>query len=71
MNRDIAKGTWKDIKGTLRSKWGKLTQDDVEVSKGTFESLAGLLQKRYGYKKEEAEKELDAYLTSLEKKSGH
>ena len=52
MNEDILKGKWKEIKGEVKQKWGKLTDDDLAQVEGKEEQLVGLLQKRYGYAKE-------------------
>ena len=57
MNEDILKGKWKEIKGEVKQKWGKLTDDDLAQVEGKEEKLVGLLQKRYGYAKEKAEEE--------------
>lgn len=62
MNRDILEGNWKQLRGEVRRKWAKLTDDDVEAVKGSRDKLAGRLQERYGYSKDEAERELDAWL---------
>ena len=45
----------------MKEKWGKLTDDDVEVIAGKKEQLVGRLQERYGYSKEQAEKELNSW----------
>lgn len=57
MNEDILKGKWKQMKGSLRKTWGKLTDDDVEQINGNYELLVGKLQERYGHTRELAEKE--------------
>jgi len=57
MNEDILKGKWKQLKGSLRTTWGKLTDDDVEQINGNYEKLVGKLQERYGHTRELAEKE--------------
>ena len=57
MNEDILKGKWNQLKGEVQKKWGKLTNDDLDVIQGDAKKLAGLLQERYGMAKEEAEKE--------------
>lgn len=62
MNIDIVKGHWKEMKGQLRQQWGKLTEDDVTKMQGSYEELQGSLEKRYGYQKDEAKKEVDAFL---------
>jgi uncharacterized protein YjbJ (UPF0337 family) len=65
MNWDQIKAEWRQTKGKLRSKWGKLTDDDLEVIGGKKDVLIGRLQERYGWKKDEAEKSLDDYLKKL------
>ena len=66
MNWDQVEGKWKEMKGEVREKWGKLTDDDLEVIAGKRDRLSGQLQRRYGYAKEQAEKELDAFLHDLD-----
>jgi uncharacterized protein YjbJ (UPF0337 family) len=58
MNTDQIKGSWKQLKGKIKEKWGKLTDDDLTVIAGERDQLLGKLQERYGYTKEQAEKEL-------------
>lgn len=64
MNEDILKGKWKQAKGEVQKKWGKLTNDDVDVIDGEREKLEGRLQERYGYSKEEAKREVDNFMKS-------
>lgn len=65
MNRNIIEGQWDTLKGNVRTKWGKLTNDDVEQAQGKFEKLSGALQTRYGMAKDKAEQELDAFILSI------
>jgi uncharacterized protein YjbJ (UPF0337 family) len=65
MNWDKIAGEWKEAKGKLRAKWGKLTDDDLETIAGKKDVLVGRLQQRYGWKKDETEKNLDEYLKGL------
>ncbi len=65
MNWDQIEGNWKQFKGQVKQKWGKLTDDDLETAKGKRDELAGRIQERYGYEKERAEQELDAFTRSL------
>ncbi|WP_437614407.1 CsbD family protein [Erwinia sp. V71] len=58
MNSDQASGNWKQFKGKVKEKWGKLTDDDMTVIEGKRDQLVGKIQERYGYAKEEAEKEV-------------
>jgi uncharacterized protein YjbJ (UPF0337 family) len=64
MNWDTVEGNWKELKGKIRSKWAKLTDDDLENIAGKKDVLLGRLQQHYGFKKDEAEKQVDAFLTS-------
>ncbi len=57
LNDDILKGKWNEIKGEVKAKWGKLTDDDITEIAGEQEKLLGILQKRYGYAQEAAERE--------------
>lgn len=66
MNRDQLEGKWKQLVGNVRTRWGELTDDDVQQIKGNAQQLAGKLQERYGYTKEQAERELDEWLTTIE-----
>ena len=62
MNQDILKGKWLQLKGEARRQWGKLTDDDLDQIQGSAENMAGKLQERYGWGKEEAEREIDAFV---------
>jgi len=64
MNKDIVKGRWKEIKGKVKQQWGKLTDDSIDQMEGSYEELSGALQKNYGYQKEQAEKEINAFIDS-------
>jgi uncharacterized protein YjbJ (UPF0337 family) len=57
MYEDILKGKWKEIKGEVKVKWGKLTDDDLAQVEGNKEKLLGILQQRYGYAKDKVEQE--------------
>lgn len=58
MNIDELQGKWEQLKGKLREKWSKLTDDDWQQVKGNKEKLVGKIQERYGIAKDQAEKEL-------------
>jgi uncharacterized protein YjbJ (UPF0337 family) len=62
MNWDQIAGNWKELKGKLRSKWARLTDDDIENIAGKKDALLGRLQHRYGYHKERAQREIDTFL---------
>jgi uncharacterized protein YjbJ (UPF0337 family) len=64
MNPEIFRGRWNQLKGEVRTRWGKLTDDDVTQIQGQVEKMIGKLQERYGYKREQAEKELNDFLSA-------
>ncbi len=61
MNWDQIKGKWAETKGQAKQKWGKLTDDDLDVIDGKRDELAGKIQQRYGIAKEEAEKQVKEF----------
>jgi uncharacterized protein YjbJ (UPF0337 family) len=65
MSAPILEGNWDEIKGKLKQKWGKLTNDDIKVIEGSYGELQGKLQKAYGYKKAEVEHEIESFLEEL------
>lgn len=65
MNNDIVEGKWKQMKGSVQAKWGKITDDEFDQIKGNRERLAGMLQEKYGHQKDKARKEVDDYFDSL------
>jgi uncharacterized protein YjbJ (UPF0337 family) len=62
INQDILAGKWKQMRGELKTWWGKLTDDDVDRIGGEKDKLIGLLQERYGYSREQAEQEVERRL---------
>ncbi len=62
MNADVLKGKWKELKGGVKEKWGKLTDDDLTQVEGNEDKLIGLLQKKYGYSKEKAQEEYEHFM---------
>lgn len=58
MNRDVLAGKWKQLKGEVRNKWGRLTDDELDQVGGNAEKLVGLIQERYGIARDEAEREI-------------
>jgi uncharacterized protein YjbJ (UPF0337 family) len=65
MNWDQIAGNWKQVKGVVKERWGKLTDDDVDVIAGKRDILLGKIQEKHGIAREEAEKELEAFEDSL------
>lgn len=65
MNWDRIEGQWKQMQGKVKSKWGKLTDDDLKVIAGNKDQLVGRIQERYGIQKDEAEKQVHEWNNSL------
>lgn len=58
MNKDTLEGNWKQFKGEVQKKWGKLTNDHLDQINGNREKLLGQIQESYGVAKDEAEKQV-------------
>ena len=66
MNWDRVEGNWKQFKGKVKQKWGKLTDDQLDVISGNRDELVGKIQESYGIAKDEAEKEVKAWESTFE-----
>lgn len=62
MDWNQVQGSWKQFKGKAKIKWGKLTDDEIDVIEGKREQLVGKIQQRYGVSKDKAEKEVDDWI---------
>ena len=58
MNWDRISGNWTQWKGRIQERWGKLTQDQLDVIAGRREQLSGRIQEVYGLTKDETERQL-------------
>ena len=67
MDWNRIEGNWKQLKGKAKEKWGRLTDDDLDVIAGHRDQLEGKLQERYGYAKQRAEDEIDRRLRDYDK----
>jgi uncharacterized protein YjbJ (UPF0337 family) len=65
--KDILLGKWHELKGQVRQKWGKLTDDDFARLSGKTEELAGILQQRYGYARAQAEIEINKWVVEQDR----
>jgi len=61
MNWDQVEGKWKQLRGGVKEKWGKLTDDDLDRIAGKRDQFIGRLQERYGIAKEEAQNQADQW----------
>jgi uncharacterized protein YjbJ (UPF0337 family) len=65
---DQLAGKWKQLKGEARTRWGKLTDDELEEIAGHRDKLAGKIQERYGIAREEADRQIDAWAQELKER---
>jgi uncharacterized protein YjbJ (UPF0337 family) len=54
-------GKWEQVKGSIKERWGKLTDSDLTVIGGKKDQLIGKIQERYGIAREEAQKQVESY----------
>jgi uncharacterized protein YjbJ (UPF0337 family) len=62
MNDDVFTGQWTQMRGSLKSWWGRLTDDDLDRIAGQKDRLVGLVQEKYGQSREQAEREVEQRL---------
>ncbi|MBC7530796.1 MAG: CsbD family protein [Oligoflexus sp.] len=65
MNTDLVQGRWKEIRGSIKANWNKLTDDDLEEIGGRLNELEGRLQNRYGWAREQARDSVSSFLRSV------
>jgi uncharacterized protein YjbJ (UPF0337 family) len=65
MNWDQMEGKWKQMRGSVKEKFGKLTDNDITQINGNREKLVGIIQERYGIAREEAQKRADEWASTL------
>jgi len=66
MDWNRVEGNWKQLKGKIQAKWGKLTDDDLDVIAGRRTELAGKVQERYGVAQDKAEREIADWEDSVD-----
>jgi uncharacterized protein YjbJ (UPF0337 family) len=64
MDWNRVEGNWKQVKGNVQEKWGKLTDDDLTAINGKRDQLEGKIQERYGIAKDQARKDIDDWYGS-------
>ena len=63
-NQDILRDKWSELKGQVKQRWGKLTDDDLQRLSGTTADLVGVLRQRYGYGRAQAIIEIDNWVSA-------
>jgi uncharacterized protein YjbJ (UPF0337 family) len=60
----IIEQKWNEWKSELRAHWGQVTDDDWQRIEADREGLLSVLQERYGYTREQAEHEVEAFVAA-------
>lgn len=68
MNKDILAGKWKQLRGDIKERWGKLTDDEIEQIEGRYDKFIGKIQEKYGYSEPEAEAEIKQFFSDMKAK---
>lgn len=59
MNESQLKGKWNQLKGEVKRRWGKLTDDDLTEVEGDYNKLVGKIQERHGDTQEQVKEWID------------
>jgi uncharacterized protein YjbJ (UPF0337 family) len=54
------KGSWNEVKGKLKQKYGQLTDDDLAFAEGKDDELLGRLEQKLGKTKEDLRREIES-----------
>lgn len=65
MNWDIIEGKWHQLKSDVKTRWAKLTDDDLTSVSAKRDKLVGKIQERYGVLRDDAEKQVDEWINGL------
>jgi uncharacterized protein YjbJ (UPF0337 family) len=59
------KGDWNILKGNLKQKWARLTDDDLQLIEGQEDELLGRIQKRTGESRDAVEAAIKEFRAAL------
>jgi uncharacterized protein YjbJ (UPF0337 family) len=65
MNWTHIEGKWDQLKGDAKTRWARLTDDDIKLVHGQFETLVGKVVERYGIEKELARRQVHEWADRL------
>ena len=66
MTWDQVQGKWLQMRGSLRHRWGRLTEDDLDVIAGDRDIFIGRVQERYSISRDEARQRIEEWLQPLQ-----
>ena len=64
-NWEQVAGKWKQFSGQVKKKWGNLSDDELMQVNGRRDVLVVKIQERYGIAREEANKQIDEWISKL------
>ena len=62
MNWDEIEANWRKVKGEIKERWGRLTDDDLDIIEGKREKLAAEIQRKYAIAEDEVNEEIEEFL---------
>jgi uncharacterized protein YjbJ (UPF0337 family) len=66
MDWDQLHQTWPRMRGSLRHRWGRLTEDDLDMIDGHRETFIELVEERYDVDRPEALQRIEEWLRTLQ-----
>lgn len=54
------KGSWNEVKGKIKQKYGDLTEDDLIYEEGKDDELLGRIQQKIGQSKQDVKKWIES-----------
>lgn len=70
MHKEYFSNKWQELKGKIKHKWSKLSENEISQINGSWDRLVSLIQKHYGQSKEHAEKDLQQWCESCKHEQG-
>jgi len=66
MNWDRLQVKWSEMRGPLRHRWGRLTEEDLDVIGGQRDIFIGRVAERYSIDRVEAQQRIEEWLRAIE-----
>ena len=65
MSWDIIQGKWKQMTGSVKERWGEITDSEITETHGKRDQLEGLLQVKYGLTQQAAADQINEWASKL------
>jgi uncharacterized protein YjbJ (UPF0337 family) len=65
MNWDIIQGKWKQMTGSVKERWGEITDSEITETQGKRDQLEGLIQLKYGLTQQAAADQINEWASKL------